>query len=157
MSGVALAEIASVDWSAYVEHDGPATSVGIALRDLLSSTDVESASAAWLRIEEHVFSQGTIYSVAEPTVSVMLAALTEDQPPWRSGRIVDLLFFIVNGMSPTDETLQTRCRHRAREGLWLLVHRALTHDGWARDNALEVIGVIAPERIGMIRDAIDVR
>lgn len=157
MSGVALAELASVDWSAYVEHDGPATSVGLALQDLLSSTDVESASSAWLRIEEHVFSQGTIYSVAEPTVSVMLAALTEEQPPWRSGRIVDLLFFIVSGMSPTDETLQARCRLRAREGLWLLVHRALTQDGWGRDNALEVIGVIAPERIEMIRDAIDVR
>ena len=156
MSSIALAEIASVDWSAYVEHDGPATNVGVALRDLLSSTDVESASAAWLRIEEHVFSQGTIFSVAEPTVSVMLAALTEEQPPWRSGRIVDLLFFIVSGMSQTDETLQTRCRRRAREGLWLLVHRALNQDGWGRDNALEVIGVIAPERIEMIRDVIDV-
>jgi hypothetical protein len=157
VSAVALAEITSVDWSGYVEHDGPATGVGVALQDLLRSTDVESASAAWQRLEEHVFSQGTIYSVAEPTVSVMLAALTEEQPPWRSGRIVDLLFFIVSGMSPTDEALQTRCRLRAREGLWLLVHRALSQDGWARDNALEVIGIIAPEHIGMIRDAIDAR
>lgn len=157
MSAVALAEIASVDWSSYVEFDGPATNVGRALQDLLSSSDVESASTAWLRIEEHVFSQGTIYSVAEPTVSVMLAALTEEQPPWRSGRIVDLLFFIVNGMSPTDETLSARCRLRAREGLWLLVHRAVNEDGWRRDNALDVIEVIAPERIGMIRDVIDAR
>jgi hypothetical protein len=116
VSAVALAEIASVDWSAYVEYDGPATSVGLALHDLLSSTDVESASAAWLRIEEHVFSQGTIYSVAEPTVSVMLAALTEEQPPWCSGRIVDLLFFIVNGMSPTDETLQAGANTEPERG-----------------------------------------
>ena len=155
MSGIALVEIASVDWSTYAEFDGPATNVGEALRDLLSSSDVESASAAWLRIEEHVFSQGTIFSVAEPTVSVMLAALTEEQPPWRSGRIVDLLFFIVTGTSPTDDGLQARCRQRAREGLWLLVHRAMRRDGWARDNALEVVGVIAPERIVTIRGAID--
>ena len=151
MSVIAGAEIASVDWSAYTEHDGPATKVGQALHSLLSSTDVASASDAWKRIEEHVFSQGTIYSAAEPTVSVMLAALTDAQPPWRSGRIVDLLFFIVSGASSDDPSLQARCRNRAREGLWLLVQRAATHDGWARENVLEVIEVIAPERIEMIR------
>ncbi|MCP3976026.1 MAG: hypothetical protein GY720_16215 [bacterium] len=155
MSVAADLEITSVDWSAFVEHHGPATRVGVALRGLLNSTDVESASAAWELIEEHVFSQGTIYPVAEPTVSVLLAALTEDQPPWRSGRIVDLLFFIVSGASQSDLTLQVRCRDRAREGLWLLVRCALAADGWGRDNLLEVIGVIAPERIEMIRAAID--
>jgi hypothetical protein len=36
------------------------------------------------------------------------------------------------------------------------VNRAVNEDGWRRDNALEVIEVIAPERIGMIRAAIDV-
>jgi len=148
-------EIARVDWSAFVEHDGPATRVGVALRDLIDSVDIESASAAWSFIEEHVFSQGTIYPVAEPTVSVLLAALTEEQPPWRSGRIVDLLFFIVNGASRSDPTLQARCRDRAREGLWLLVRCALDADGWGRDNLLEVIEVIAPERFEMVRAAID--
>jgi len=42
------------------------------------------------------------------------------------------------------------CRERAREGLWLLVRWALTYDGWARDNALEVV---APERVEMVRAA----
>ncbi len=154
MSAVAAAEIESVDWAAYVGVDGPASKVGLALGDLLSSTDVESASAAWGELEERVFSQGTIYSVAEPTVSVMLAALTEEQPPWRSGRIVDMLFFIVRGSSQSDPALQERCRHRAREGLWLLVQYALAEDGWGRDNALDVIEVIAPERIEMVRAAI---
>jgi hypothetical protein len=143
--------IESSDWSTYLEYGGPATEVGAALRALLSSSDVEEASAAWNEIEEHVFSQGTIYSAAEPTVSVMLAALTEEQPPWRSGRIIDLLFFIVRGVSTTDPGLQDRCRQRAREGLWLLARWALTHDGWARDNALEVIEVVAPDRVEMIR------
>lgn len=151
---IADVEIAAVDWSAYAEHDGPATKIGGALRELLSSTDVESASAAWDLIEEHVFSQGTIYPVAEPTVSVMLAALTEDQPPWRSGRIVDLLFFVVSGTSQSDPTLQDRVRQRAREGLWLLTRCALIGEGWARDNVLEVLEVIAPEHVEMIRAAI---
>jgi len=31
----------------------------------------------------------------------------------------------------------------------------LTHDGWARDNVVEVLEVIAPDRIAMLRAAID--
>ncbi len=130
---------------------GPALGMEQALRALLSSSNVEEASAAWDEIEEHVFSQGTIYSSAEPTVSVMLAALTEEQPSWRSGRILDLLFFIVSGSSETDSSLQGRCRDRAREGLWLLAQWVIRHEGWARDNAMEVIEVIAPERVDFLR------
>ncbi|ASR54669.1 hypothetical protein CBP52_05560 [Cellulomonas sp. PSBB021] len=90
-------------------------------------------------------------------MSVVLAALTEDQPSWRSGRMLDLLFFIVRGTSVTDSTLQSRCRDRAREGLWLLARWALAHEGWARDNALEVIEVVAPDRIELIRSALAAR
>lgn len=151
---LADALIESVDWSSYSVLGGPATAIGPVLRDLLSSADVDESSAAWKQIEEHVFSQGTIYSAAEPTVSVMVAALTEEQPSWRNGRIVDLLFFIVRGVSEVDPTLQSRCRDRAREGLWLLARWALTHQGWERDNALDVIEVIAPERAEMIRSAL---
>jgi hypothetical protein len=151
---LAGALIDSVDWSSYLVLGGPATAIGPALRDLLSSSDVSESSVAWKQIEEQVFSQGTIYSAAEPTVSVMVAALTEEQPSWRNGRIVDLLFFIVRGASETDPTLQDRCRDRAREGLWLLARWALTHQGWERDNVLEVIEVIAPERAEMIRAAL---
>lgn len=143
-----------VDWPSYRVATGPAATLGGALHGLLSSGNVDEASAAWSDIEEHVFSQGTIYSAAEPTVSVMLAALIEDQPSWRSGRILDLLFYIVRGFSATDSSLQGRCRDRAREGLWLLVRWALTHEGWARDNALEVIEVIDPDRVEFIRSAV---
>ena len=143
--------IEEVDWSAYQVATGPATHVGAALRDLLSSADVAEATAAWNRIEEYVFSQGNIYSAAEPTVTVMLAALLGEQPGWRSGRIADLLFYIVRGVSVTDPALQGRCRDRAREGLWLLARWALTHEGWERDNVLEVIEVIAPEWVDLIR------
>jgi hypothetical protein len=121
---------------------------------LLSSADVESAFVAWDRIEEHVFSQGTVYPVAEPIVSVMLAALNEYQPPWCSGPIVDLFFFAVSGASESDPTLQDRVRRRAREGLWLLARCALTEEGWGRDNVLEVIEVIAPEHVETILAAI---
>lgn len=106
MNPIASRLIASVDWSTYLECNGPAVGIGVALHDLLVSADVDEATSAWNRIEEHVFSQGTIYPVAEPTVSVMLAALTEEQPSWRSGRIMDLLFFIVRGVSLTDPFLQ---------------------------------------------------
>jgi hypothetical protein len=108
-----------------------------------------------MRLEDQVFSQGTIYPAAEPTVSVLLAALTEEQPAWRAGRIADLLFFVVSGVSASDPTLPARCRTRAREGLWLLISWALSHDGWSRDNVLEVIEVIAPERIASIRTTVD--
>lgn len=153
MNKVAECMIGAVDWSAYEVVGGPATNLGAALRNLLSSVDVEEASGAWDQIEEHVFSQGTVYSAAEPTVSVMLAALTEDQPSWRSGRILDLLFFIVSGSSG-DPALDSRFRVRAREGLWLLAGWVLTHDGWARDNALEVIEIVAPDHIDLIRASI---
>lgn len=151
---IAQRTIEAVDWSSYRVADGSAATVGSALHDLLSSSDVGEASVAWERIEERVFSQGTIYSAAEPTVSVLLAALTDEQPSWRSGRILDLLFYIVKGSSTTDPALQDRCRDRAREGLWLLVRWALTHEAWARDNALEVIEVIAPERVSVLRSAV---
>lgn len=154
MSAVAERMIEEVDWPSYRVANGPATRLGAALRGLLASASVDEASSAWNEIEEHVFSQGTIYSAAEPTVSVMLAALTEDQPSWRSGRILDLLFFIVQGVSLTDSSLQVRCRDRAREGLWLLARWVMTHEGWARDSALELIGVVAPDRVELIRSAI---
>jgi hypothetical protein len=151
---IAECVIDAVNWSTYQVAGGPASSLGTALRDLLLSSDVDEASAAWDEIEERVFSQGTIYSAAEPTVSVVLAALTEDQPSWRSGRMLDLLFFIVTGTSTTDSSLQARCRDRAREGLWLLARWALVHEGWARENAMETIEVVAPDRVELIRSAL---
>ncbi|NDL56996.1 hypothetical protein [Phytoactinopolyspora mesophila] len=153
MKSVAERMVEEVDWASYRVAMGPASTLGVALRRLLSSANVDESSSAWNEIEEHVFSQGTIYSAAEPTVSVMLAALMEDQPSWRSGRILDLLFFIVRGTSATDPSLRGRCLDRAREGLWLLARWALAHEGWARDNALEVIEVIAPDRVELIRSA----
>jgi len=154
MSTMAERVLAAVDWSSYQVMGGPAIRLGVALRDLLSSSDVEESSAAWGRIEEEVFSQGTIYSAAEPTVTVMVASLTVEQPSWRIGRILDLLYFIVCGVSPEDPLMQSRCRLRAREGLWLLARLALDQDGWARVGALEVIDVIAPEQAGVIRSAV---
>lgn len=146
--------IEDVNWSTYEVANGPATRVGGALRALLASSDAQEASEAWSEIEEFIFSQGTIYSSAEPAVSVLLAALAEEQPPWRSGRILDLLFFIASGTSAKDSKLRERCRNRTREGLWLLARWAIVHDGWGRDNALEVIEVVAPHFADLIRDAI---
>lgn len=63
---------------------------------------------------------------SRPTITTATATLTgvttergppthacgadRDQPSWRSGRILDLLFFIVRGNSVTDSSLQGRCR-----------------------------------------------
>lgn len=154
MSMLAECLLQSVDWSSYRVASGPATTVGSALHDLLTSTNFEEAATAWSRIEEQVFSQADIYSAAEPTVSVMLAALTQEQPPWRSGRILDLLFFINNGNSATDPSLRTRYHQRTHEGLWLLTQWAINHDGWSRDNAMEVIEIIAPDHAALLRQTI---
>lgn len=147
----------SITWSSYHVASGPADAVEAALRGLLTSTNLEEAATAWDLIEEQVFSQGDIYSAAEPTITVMLAALTQEQPPWRSGRILDLLFYINNGNSRSDPTLRTRCHQRTREGLWLLTQWAATHSGWSKDNALEIIELVAPDHLNLIRQAVTER
>lgn len=148
--------LTTVDWTSYEVATGPADHTGEILGRLLSSSNIAEASEAWERIEDSIFSQGTIYSAAEPTVPVLLAALLDEQPPWRSGRIIDLLFFIVTGCSPKDASMRDRCRDRAREGLLLLTRWVLLHEGWDRENALAVIDVVAPDRAGFIRLTLDV-
>lgn len=152
MSSIADVQVEAIDWSAYQECYGSASGIGGALRDLIHSIDVESGTLAWDRIEEHVFSQGDIYSVAEPTVTVVLAALAEQQLPWSLGRLLDLLLFVVRGDSLTDPGLRNRVKAKALEGLWLLTRIAVTSEGWVQDCVLDVIDVIAPDHARIIRN-----
>ena len=137
--------IDSVDWASLRTATGDARGVPSALRRLLISDGVEEASLAWTLIEEHVFSQGAIYSSAEPAMRVAVLALAVDQPSWRLGRILDLIYFVAAGASPSDPDLRGRCHDRIREGLSELTRMATTSEGWPRHGALEIIEVVAPE------------
>lgn len=154
MSRLAEQVLRTINWSSYEVASGIADTVREPLHALLTSSNFDEAAAAWDQIEEQVFSQGDIYSAAEPTITVMLAALTEQQPPWRSGRFLDLLFYINSGSSATDPELRTRCHQRTREGLWLLAQWAIRNQGWSRDNALETIELIAPNFMDLIHSTI---
>ena len=101
----------SVDWSAYELMTGEATQFGDRLVRLLRSCDPAECQEAWRHIENHVFAQDTIYSAAEPTIDVVLAALVADKPLIK-GMLIDLLFLLLNGGSAAEPDLAVRCRDR---------------------------------------------
>src|SRR5580700_4554130 len=109
--GEAVAQ--SVDWSAYELMTGESTQFGDTLVRFLRSRDAAECQEAWRQIENHVFTQDTIYSAAEPTIDVVLAALVSDRPLIK-GMLIDLLFLLLNGSSASDPDLAVRCRLRAQ-------------------------------------------
>jgi hypothetical protein len=140
----------SVDWSAYELMTGEATQFGDRLVRLLRSCDPAECQEAWRHIENHVFAQDTIYSAAEPTIDVLLAALVADKPLIK-GMLIDLLFLLLNGSSAADPDLAVRCRHRAQRGVWLLVRLAVTGSEGIREAIGEVLDLVDPVQADALR------
>jgi hypothetical protein len=140
----------SIDWSAYELMTGEATQFGDRLVRFLRSRDPAECKEAWQQIENHVFAQDTIYSAAEPTIDVVLAALVTDRPLIK-GMLIDLLFLLLNGSSATDQDLAMRCRHRAQRGVWLLVRLAVTGSEGTREAIGEVLGLVDPAEAAALR------
>lgn len=57
--------------------NGPATPVKDALARLLSASSTKEVHAAYWGLENHVVAQGTVYSSAEPVMTVLIAAFTD--------------------------------------------------------------------------------
>jgi hypothetical protein len=86
----AEAAIRSVNWRCFRISTGEATQFGAVLTRLIHSRDAAESKDTWRYIENSVFSQDMIYSAAEPTIDVMLAALVEERPLHVKALIVDL-------------------------------------------------------------------
>jgi hypothetical protein len=139
---IALGLIDKIDWSGFECQMGSATDVGDGLRRLLGSQDGVAASDAWWGLENVIFAQDDIFSVAEPTVDVVLAALATNPPAHLKSRLLDLLFHILHGESVDDPLLSERCRARALRGAWLLVAEAASREGGGRETVLEILEMV---------------
>jgi hypothetical protein len=140
----------SVDWSAFQLMKGDASQFGDKLVNFLRSSNADECREAWRHIENNVFAQDTIYSAAEPTLDVVLAALVEDRPLIR-GMLIDLLFLILHGDSREDPDLSRRCRQRVLRGTWLLVRLAVTGSEGTREAVLEVLDLVDSDQSNTLR------
>jgi len=148
--------IAAVNWQALEISGGrTADDLPAALLALFrSTTDAEAEQVWWKSFENKVFAQNTIYGAAEATINVLLAALADERPQHVRGRILELLFFLLNGGSNEDPTLAERCRDQARLGLWLLAQEARVASELDRDRVLDVIECIDLQRADFVRAAL---
>ena len=139
---VALTLIETIDWSRFESHVGSAAGVGDALRGLLGASDEAAARHAWRGLENVVFSQDDIFSAAEPTVDVLLAALATHPPAHVKSLALDLLFHLLHGVSVDDPGLSERCRARAGRGTWLLVAEATSRGPSGRATIVEILELV---------------
>ena len=144
MSDMNLGEavIRSVDWSRYSLSTGSAERFGDVLLRLVRAGTPEDSREVWKGIENAVFAQDTIFSAAEPTIDVVLAALAGEIPRHVKITLIDLMFLLLHGRSNDDPDLHERCHARALRGTWLLVREAASAQGAIRDALLEVMDLI---------------
>lgn len=141
MNGIDLGEaaIGSVDWNRYGVSTGTAEGFGDVLLRLLRCASPGESREVWTGVENVVFAQDEIFSAAEPTVDVILAALATDRPRHVKITLVDLLFLLLHGRSDEDPGLYMRCHERALRGTWLLAREAATGDRPITEAILEVL------------------
>jgi hypothetical protein len=138
-----LFEIERVDWPAFEALGADGEQVAAGLRALAGAHGAEDAEAAYWRLENHVVAQEDVYPIAEPTMGVLLAALSEDPPAFVKTWVYQLLFLILHGY-PADsvraaEHLIHTIKMRAREGYWLFVRDAVME---GREDAYAVLELL---------------
>ncbi|MFG1611001.1 hypothetical protein [Actinoplanes sp. NPDC049265] len=148
-AGLAELLIEATDWGSYRQIDGvPAADIGQILTSLLRS-DPEMIDAVEDSLENRIAPQANLYSVAEPAVSVLAAALAGPRPRWVRITVLELMFLILSAAPVADEVergndaLGERCISRVRESLWLIAHEALS-DPSCYDAALDVLTIADP-------------
>ncbi|MGW4215347.1 hypothetical protein ACWEIJ_45755 [Lentzea sp. NPDC004789] len=148
---VGLAErlIEAIDWGSYRQLDGvSAADIGQILTSLLSS-DPDMIDATEDSLENRIVPQANLYSVAEPAVSVLAAALAGPRPRWVRITVLELMFLILSGAPVANEVergngaLLERCIARVRESLWLIIREGLT-DASCYGAALDVLDIADP-------------
>jgi hypothetical protein len=142
----ALAEVViqSVDWDAYELHAGSAHGFGELLTEFVAPDSETARDELWQTMENHVFAQDDVFSAAEPTIGVLLAALAEPRPDAVRISVLDLLFHLVQAASFRSDDLGRRCLASAAEGGWLLAREALAGGPAVVDACLEVLDICAP-------------
>ena len=78
-------EIPSVDWSAYMEHDGPATRIGAALHQLLRSMDLDPHPPLGRTLKSQYSRSARSIPLPSGPCPVMLAALRRISRPGAAG------------------------------------------------------------------------
>lgn len=146
---LAMPEIGLHAWGAHRVLQGPGDDLPAILRNLVGP-DVAAASKALWQLESSVVVEGSVFDAAEPVVDVLVASLVDDLPePTRRG-VLGLLLKIVAGSPDTSEIalgnlhLVTRCRARARDGLWVLIKHFL--DGF--EEAGQILELIDEDHFG---------
>jgi len=147
LSHVTLAELAirSVNWPEFELLAGPAQGFGERLAAFVSTESTTSREELWQTMENQVFAQDDVFSAAEPTIRVLLAALIDPRPGDVELAVLDLLFHIVHAASFRSDPLGQRCMSAAAEGGWLLVREARTGGPSVRDACIELLDVCAPD------------
>lgn len=144
MLSAALLELERYDWSQLRCGCGDgAGHLSVTFRKLLEARSPQDAVG--YRLDGHVEVQSMLFEAAVPAVSVILAALTEELAPFVRSHFLVTLLFAVSGESHSSEmgagreSLDEECYEKAREGLWVLYHEAMSGD---TENALDVLEII---------------
>ncbi len=146
------AVIEAVDWSKIEVLRGTGTDLAASLTEFVQADTSERASELWWGLEGAAFAQNTIYAAAEPTVSVMMAALAGRPPAFLRPWITEVLRFILSGESDVDPSLSERCREAAQQGVWLLVAEVGdAEEPDYKEAVLEVLALIDPALTGVVR------
>jgi hypothetical protein len=145
--------IDTTEWSRYELMDGPASEFGNALSTFIADAPVDQWPARWATMENHVFSQDDIFSAAEPTLRVLLAALVDGVDASARRGILDLIFHIVHAASYRDDDLGARCVDEVAAASWLLVREAVRGDQNVAASCIEILDITSPEYAELVRAA----
>ncbi|MEV5967965.1 hypothetical protein AB0L70_39735 [Kribbella sp. NPDC051952] len=137
--------IEGVDWPTYQLAGGPASDFGRVLAEFVASWPPSAMQSVWSSLENQVFAQDDIFTAAEPSISVLLAALIDERPQHVRIAVLDLLFHLVQGASYRADDLGKRCLQNAAAGAWLLVGEALTGPQPVTDACREILAIAAPK------------
>ncbi|WP_405056244.1 hypothetical protein OG474_26320 [Kribbella sp. NBC_01505] len=148
---LADAVIRSTDWASFELFNGTADGFGELLAAFIAADESRTADDLWDTMDNRVFAQDDIFSAAEPTIEVLLAALSEPRSRTAWIGILDLLFHLVQPASYRGDELGGRCLMVAAQGGWLLVREALASDALLRDACLEILDICAPDCARAIR------
>ncbi|MEU8659931.1 hypothetical protein [Actinoplanes philippinensis] len=142
-----MAEIGRHDWSRLRCGCGePAGHVADMFRTLIRAP--EAGDASGVDFDGHLERLGGLYEPAVPAVGVILAALAGEPPAHARADLIFLLAILVSGDSHPDEearglhTLGADVRHRAREGIWVILRHVFGPD---RDDAGTILEIIDPD------------
>ncbi|WP_329494405.1 hypothetical protein [Kitasatospora herbaricolor] len=137
-----------------------AAHVAAELRQLVASTEDNEFDIE--KLDGHILIPSVLLEPSVPTVSVILAALSDDISPSARESCLQLLLLLISGEGQATELelsgrdLVAECISAARDGLWLLYSEVISgHSIDAASNAFEVLSLIEEnaERLDRVRVA----